>query len=159
GLGKSQFTTYLASQISTGGNWPSREGKCPQGSVLMLSAEDDIADTIRPRLEAARADIDRVHVLTAIKEATATKGFNLARDLQQLEKVLTDIGDVKLIIIDPVTAYLGATDSHKTADVRALLAPVSDLAARHAVAIVAISHLNKGGGSEAMGRITGSLAF
>jgi hypothetical protein len=98
-------------------------------------------------------------VLTAIKDATATKGFNLARDLRELEKALTDIGDVKLIIIDPITAYLGATDSHKTADVRALLAPVADLAARHAVAIVAISHLNKGGGNEAMGRITGSVAF
>jgi putative DNA primase/helicase len=159
GLGKSQFTTYLASQVSNGGNWPAREGSCPHGSVLMLSAEDDIADTIRPRLEAAGADINRVHVLIAIKEATATRGFNLALDLQQLEKALTDIGDVKLIIIDPITAYLGATDSHKTADVRALLAPVSDLAARHGVAIIAISHLNKGGGSEAMVRITGSLAF
>ena len=82
GLGKSQFTTYLAAQVSTGGNWPAREGKCPYGSVLMLSAEDDVADTIRPRLEAAGADIDRVLVLTAIKEATATRGFNLARDLR-----------------------------------------------------------------------------
>jgi putative DNA primase/helicase len=159
GLGKSQFTTYLAAQVSSGGNWAAKEGKCPHGSVLMLSAEDDVADTIRPRLEVAGANIHRVLVLTAIKEATATRGFNLARDLQQLEKALTDIGDVKLIIIDPITAYLGATDSHKTADVRALLAPVSDLAARHGVAIVAISHLNKGGGSEAMGRITGSVAF
>ena len=66
---------------------------------------------------------------------------------------------MKLIIIDPITAYLGATDSHKTADVRALLAPVSDLAARFGVAIVTISHLNKSGGSEAMGRVTGSVAF
>ena len=66
---------------------------------------------------------------------------------------------MKLIIIDPITAYLGATDSHKTADVRALLAPVSELAARFGVAIVTISHLNKSGGSEAMGRVTGSGAF
>jgi hypothetical protein len=118
-----------------------------------------VADTIRPRLEAAGADIDRVHVLTAIKDANGTRGFNLARDLQQLEKALIDIGDVKLIIIDPITAYLGGTDSHKTADVRALLAPVSDLAARHGVAIVTISHLNKSGGNEAMVRVTGSGAF
>jgi hypothetical protein len=159
GLGKSQFTAFLAAKVSTGSHWPAREGDSPNGSVLMLSAEDDIADTIRPRLEAAGADIDRVHVLTAIKHEDAARGFNLGRDLLALENALAKIGDVKLIIIDPITAYLGAIDSHKTGDVRALLAPVSELSARQGVAIVAISHLNKGGGNEAMGRITGSLAF
>jgi hypothetical protein len=159
GLGKSQLTTYLAAQVTTGGNWPAGEGNCPSGKVLILSAEDDVADTIRPRLEAAGADIERVHVLTAIRDANAVRGFNLAHDLSALETEIAQIGDVKLIIIDPITAYLGATDSHKTADVRALLAPVADLAARHGVAIVAISHLNKSGGNEAMARVTGSGAF
>ena len=57
----------------------------------MLSAEDDVADTIRPRLEAAGADIDRVHVLTAVQDAGAVRGFNLARDLVALEaKLVTD---------------------------------------------------------------------
>jgi hypothetical protein len=63
------------------------------------------------------------------------------------------------VIVDPLTAYLGNTDSHKNAEVRALLAPLGDLAARHGVAIVCVSHLNKGGGSEALTRVTGSLAF
>ena len=159
GLGKSQFTAYLAAMVTRGGPWPAGEGRAPKGSVLMLSAEDDVADTIRPRLEAAGADIYRIDVLTAVQDAGAVRGFSLARDLVALEAELVRIGDVRLIIIDPLTAYLGATDSHKTADVRALLAPVSDLAARYGVAIVTISHLNKGGGNEAMGRVTGSLAF
>ena len=159
GLGKSQFTAYLAAKVTTGGLWPAGEGQAPKGSVLMLSAEDDVADTIRPRLEAAGAEVNCVHVLTAVQDAGAVRGFSLSRDLVPLEAELVRLGDVRVIMIDPLTAYLGATDSHKTADVRALLAPVSDLAARYGVAIVTISHLNKGGGNEAMGRVTGSLAF
>ena len=60
GLGKSQLTTFLAAQVTNGGRWPAGEGRAPKGSVLMLSAEDDVGDTIRPRLEAAGADVDRV---------------------------------------------------------------------------------------------------
>jgi hypothetical protein len=160
GLGKSQFTAYLAARVTMGGAWPAREGRSPIGSVIMLSAEDDIADTIRPRLEAAGADIERVHVLTAVRDADAVRSFNLGRDLATLETALQQLGDVVLIIIDPITAYMAGTDSHKNSDVRALLAPVSDLASRHGAAIVVISHLNKGGGAgDAMGRITGSIAF
>jgi hypothetical protein len=160
GLGKSQFTAYLAARVTKGGHWPAREGRSPAGSVIMLSAEDDIADTIRPRLEAAGADIDRVHVLTAVRDADAVRRFNLGRDLASLELALQQIGNVMLIVIDPVSAYMAGTDSHKNSDVRALLAPVSDLASRHSAAIVVISHLNKGGGAgDAMGRITGSIAF
>ena len=62
GLGKSQLTTFLAAQVTNGWRWPASEGRAPKGSVLMLSAEDDVADTIRPRLEAAGADVDRVHM-------------------------------------------------------------------------------------------------
>lgn len=160
GLGKSQFTAYLAARVTKGGPWPVREGRSPMGSVIMLSAEDDIADTIRPRLEAAGADIERVHVLTAVRDADAVRSFNLGRDLAHLEKALQQLGDVVLIIIDPITAYMAGTDSHKNSDVRALLAPLAEMASRHGAAIVVISHLNKGGGAgDAMGRITGSIAF
>ena len=62
-------------------------------------------------------------------------------------------------MIDPITAYLGDADSHKHAEIRGLLAPLADLAAKHGAAIVCVSHLNKCGGGEAMMRITGSLAF
>ena len=159
GLGKSQLTAFLAAKVTTGSRWPADEGTSPKGSVLMMSAEDDVADTVRPRLEAVGADVDRVHILEGIKDAGAVRGFNLGRDLQALKDELGRIEDVRLIVIDPITAYLGGTDTHKTADVRALLAPVSELAAAHGVAIVAVSHLNKGSGGEAMARITGSVAF
>jgi putative DNA primase/helicase len=61
--------------------------------------------------------------------------------------------------IDPLTAYLGETDSHKAADVRAVLTPLGEVAARRGAAIVAVSHLRKSGAGEAMLQVTGSLAF
>jgi len=73
--------------------------------------------------------------------------------------MLEHIGDVALLVIDPVTAYLGNTDSHKTADVRSLLLPLSEMAAEHGTAVVCVTHLSKGGSSEALLRVTGSLAF
>ncbi len=159
GLGKSQLMASMSAIVTTGGTWPASADKSGLGSVVILSAEDDAADTIRPRLEAAGADIDRVFVLDAVGEGKKQRSFNLAEDLQKLEALLSEIGDVALVIIDPITAYLGGADSHKTADIRALLAPLSDTAARHSAAVVCISHLNKGGSSQALLRVTGSLAF
>jgi hypothetical protein len=73
--------------------------------------------------------------------------------------MIEEIGGAALIIIDPISAYLGGIDSHKNADIRALLAPLAELAAKHEVAIIGVSHLNKCGGGEALTRIMGSLAF
>ncbi len=165
GLGKSQITASLAAIVSTGGRWPVDRSPCERGSVVILSAEDDAADTIRPRLEAAGANLDRVYILDAVREIGG-KGegreriFTLSGDIPHLGYLLERLDDVALVIIDPITAYLGDTDSHKNAEVRALLAPLAKLAERYRVAVVCVSHLNKGGGSsEALLRITGSLAF
>jgi putative DNA primase/helicase len=77
-----------------------------------------------------------------------------------LEEVLAAHPACKLVNIDPISAYLDGTDSHTNAAVRGLLAPLAELAAKFKVAIVAVSHLNKGGGqTSAMYRITASLAF
>jgi hypothetical protein len=135
------------------------------GNVVFLNAEDDPADTLRPRLEAAGADLDRVHFVDGVIVGysgdgdSRNKAFSLEADLQALGKTLEGLGSVALVVIDPVTAYLGKTDSHKNAEVRALLAPLSELAAKHNTAIVAVSHLNKGGGTQALMRVSGSLAF
>ena len=67
--------------------------------------------------------------------------------------------DCRLVVIDPVSAYLGGTDSHKNAEVRELLTPLADLASRYRVAILAVTHLNKGQGGNAIHRFSGSLGF
>jgi putative DNA primase/helicase len=166
GLGKSQLTVHMAAQITTGGKWPNGEGVAPFGSVIILSCEDDPADTLVPRLLAAGADTSRVHIVEAIKEAASGGGqerqFNLAKDVKALCDAIEQIGDVRLVIIDPVTAYLGndgKVDSHKNAEVRGALAPLQSHAAKFGFAAVGVSHLNKGGGQEALMRVLGSLAF
>jgi putative DNA primase/helicase len=164
GLGKSQMTASLAAIVTTGGRWPVDGGACCAGSVVFLSAEDDAADTIKPRLLAAGADTSRCYMLDAVADRDADgapriRSFNLQSDLDRLAALLDRIGDVALVVIDPISAYLGGTDSHKNAEVRAVLAPLAELAARHGAAVVCVSHLNKAGGNEALMRVTGSLAF
>ncbi|MGB8437184.1 MAG: AAA family ATPase [Burkholderiales bacterium] len=164
GLGKSQLCLSLAAIVSTAGLWPVDRTRAERGSVVILSAEDDAGDTLRPRLEAADADLDRCHVLDAVRVESregmpTTRMFSLREDLDRLSWLLDQIGDVTLVVIDPISAYLGGTDSHVNADVRALLAPLSEVAARHSVAIAAVSHLNKSGSQQSLLRVTGSLAF
>lgn len=160
GLGKSQLTAYMAAVVSMGGVWPVTQERCEAGNVIMLSAEDDVADTIRPRLEAVGADLRRVMAVDAIKvEAGAERAFNLQKDLDKLGMLIEHIGGVSLVVIDPITAYLGDADSHKNAEIRALLAPLAAFATKYDTAVVCVTHLNKGGSSQALLRVTGSLAF
>lgn len=165
GLGKSQVTASMAAVVTTGGTWPVDGSRCERGNVIFLSAEDDAEDTIRPRLEASGADLTRIFILDAVVEAFNADGdeirraFNLKTDLIRLGKMLDEIGGAAMIVIDPITAYLGEADSHKNAEIRALLAPLGELAAKHGAAVVCVSHLNKGGSGEALMRVTGSLAF
>jgi putative DNA primase/helicase len=164
GLGKSLLTVAIAAAVSVGARWPDGASGT-QGDVLLLSAEDDAADTIRPRLEAAGADLARVHVLRGIREfsrdgeETRLREFSLRRDIEVLNDLLVRIGDVVAVIVDPVSAYFEAVDTHNNADVRGTLAPLAALAMQRRVAILTVSHLNKGGSSNALYRATGSLGF
>lgn len=164
GLGKSQVCASLTSVVSRGGQWPVDRSPCAQGSVVILSAEDDPEDTIRPRLEAAEADLERVHILDAIRcqnehGEDAKRGFDLTADVSRLGALLDELEDVALVIIDPITAYLGDADSHKNAEVRALLAPLAEMASRHGAAVIAVSHLTKSSGMDALLRVQGSIGF
>ena len=128
----------------------------------MLSAEDAVGDTIRPRLEAAGADLNLVEVLEAIHDEKngAKRSFNLKDDLDKLETAIADYGDVVLVTLDPITSYLGrGVDSHQTADVRAVLEPLASFSERTGVAVLAVSHPPKAPQAKAINSITGSLAF
>ncbi|MBN1809422.1 MAG: AAA family ATPase [Planctomycetes bacterium] len=165
GLGKSFVTLDLAARVSSGKCWPDLPIlPNPPGGVVLLSAEDDLADTIRPRLDAAGADPTRVVAIQAVRKMQPMGQqredyFDLTEDLPALETAIERTADCRLVVIDPLTAYLGKTDSHKNAEVRAVLAKLFDLATRRKTAVLAVTHLNKAGGLPAIYRAMGSLAF
>jgi hypothetical protein len=164
GLGKSQAALDFAAIVTTGARWPGSDTHAERGSVLILSAEDDAADTIKPRLLAAKAMMKRCFIIEAVRVTNGDgqerrRAFSLLDDLARLDKLLEEHNDIRLAIIDPLSAYLGAIDSHRNAEVRAALAPLADLAARRGVAVVAISHLRKNMDGDAILRVSGSLAF
>jgi len=161
GLGKSQLTAFMAAAITTGGQWPCNEGQAALGSVIILSAEDDAADTIRPRLDAAGADPTRILIVSAVQsdDGKGRRTFNLQADLDLLEQEITKARDVRLVIIDPISSYMGKTDSHKNSDVRGVLEPVGEMAARLRVAVVSVTHKSKGKGNSAINSAIGSIGF
>ena len=163
GIGKSFMTLDMAARVSTGTAWPdAREEPIPPGDVVILSAEDAPADTIRPRLDAARAAVRRIHIVEGVRDAGGDepRSFNLQRDLYLLGRYVEELGAVRLAVIDPLNAYLGEKiDAHKDADVRRVLHPLSVFAANHNVAVVTVAHLNKTPGDQAIYRVLGSVAF
>jgi hypothetical protein len=163
GQGKSFLTLDIASRISRGASWPdSPKQSQPAGDVILLGAEDALGDTVRPRLDAHGADVTRIIAIRGtrfIDDADDQERMvNLVTDLDSIRRVIQSANEPRAVIIDPVSAYLGKTDSHKNAEVRAVLAPLATLASELRVAVIAVSHLRKGEGA-ALYRTMGSLAF
>lgn len=152
GLGKSWLTCALASAVTRGRGLPGAEPFEP-GNVLMLSAEDGLEDTLRPRLDAVRADVSRVYAL-AEPLTFDTPG------LLRLEAAILDYSPV-LVIVDPLFAFTGGkVDIHRANECRAISAPLAAIAQRTGCALVAIRHLGKSrGGGHALNAGIGSIDF
>jgi len=162
GEGKSFLTIDAVSRVSTGTPWPDGSA-CPKGSIILISAEDDPADTIRPRLDAHYADVSRVHLLAAVRRAdgkgTYERLITLA-DVDAIETALARTPDCKLIVINPIGSFLGGqTDSHRDSEVRAVLAPIAALAEKYGPAVLVVAHRRKSAGSIADDLALGSRAF
>ena len=118
-LGKLTVVAGQMGQANPSSRLAGRFHRSPRGGVIMLSAEDDPADTIRPRLEAVGADLARVEIAP-----------DVMLDAARLAALCDELGDVKLITVDPIQAYIPATvNSWKGQDVRMALEPVRQLAA------------------------------
>ncbi len=161
GLGKSQISLNLAAGVTTGVGLPGNGVFKDLGSVIILANEDDAARTIRPRLDAAGADITKVHIVEGVaREGADVDMFQLDQDIADLRERALQIGDVKLIIIDPPSAYLGTkVDSYKDSDVRGVLMPLGRLAQETGAMILLIVHLNKRIDGGAQQRFSGSTAW
>jgi len=140
GVGKSTILYDLAARVS-------REGQ----TVLAVTAEDHLAGVVRPRLEAAGADLDLVRIVTV--------PITLPEDVEVLKELVREF-EAALLILDPLVAFIGdGINTHRDHHVRRVLAPLADLAEETRAAVVVVIHTNKGVGSEPLMRISGSIGF
>jgi hypothetical protein len=166
GLGKSQLLLSVAAAISTGSAWPEGSGPAPLGIVVILSAEDSPETTIKPRLVAMGADIDRIVISTArvTLERDGRKVINPV-SLQNLEywgEFFDRLPDCRLFICDPIPSYLGrGVNDQKNAEIRSVLEPfIEEILRPRGLCMFANTHLNKSVDVKTpVHRITGSIAY
>lgn len=156
GDGKSMLSIDLAARWTSGLAMPDVSRHGGPWPVVMVTAEDDIEDTIAPRLRAAGADMSLVRLID--HGTDETRPFSIAEDMPALYRTVMD-AKAKIVILDPLMAFIGeATDSHNDASTRRALFPLYRLAKDLGVAVVTLRHLNKGSG-RAIYRGGGSIAF
>jgi hypothetical protein len=163
GLGKSTMTLDVAARLTTGSPMPdgSRSDVDGPAAVVLLSAEDGLDDTIRPRLDAAGADASLVVALVGVSDGDPENPERLPTldDIVAIETAVRDNRAV-LVIIDPLMAYMpGRADSSRDQDVRSVLARLARLAEDTDAAIVVVRHLNKSQQANALYRGGGSIGI
>tara|TARA_B100002003_G_scaffold242467_1_gene265497 strand:+ start:820 stop:1896 length:1077 start_codon:yes stop_codon:yes gene_type:complete len=158
GIGKTQICLNIAATISKGGIFSGQSEPCEQGKVLYLTGEDDPSDTIKPRLMACGANQDNVSVLGPLMADGSL--FSLQRHLDIVSDIVSDDGDYKLFIIDPVTAFCGDQfDNNSVTSVRGLAAKLKAFAEDTGLAVIGLNHLTKDEQRSAVNRILGSGAW
>src|SRR5689334_4378705 len=162
--GKSTLLLDLVARVSRGWNMPGPNaallGGNQPGMVILLSAEDDPASVIRPRLEAAGADLDRVVILSVPTLDGGDREVAITDDdIARIEAVALSEGAV-LVVVDPLTAYLtDSTDTNSDHSVRRALVKLKGLAERTGCAVVCVRHWRKSASETALYRGGGSIAF
>jgi putative DNA primase/helicase len=161
-MGKGQIAAFITAAVTAAVALPCDEGKAPQGNVIWFNAEDGESDTVLPRLIAAGADPERVHFVNSARIGGEDRTFSLITDLRLLRKAIKRIGNVVLVIIDPVSAYLGVgkVDGRSATDVRGVLTPLKDMAEELHVAVIGVAHFNKKDDiKSALLRVSDSIAY
>jgi hypothetical protein len=163
-VGKSTLMLDLIARVTTGSPMPDSARLPAPAHCVLLTAEDGLADTVRPRLDAAGGDSSRVHVWEAVLATddggrTEMRPPTIPLDLVRLEHLVDELG-AELVVVDVLAAYLGAEiDDHKNHDVRRALMPLAKMAERAGAAVVVLRHLNKSGGENALYRGGGSIGI
>ena len=151
GEGKTTLVLHLAAALTRGRQIGSDEVRDPV-TVIYQTAEDGLADTVKPRLLAADADCSRVLVIDESEKCVSMTDDRLENAIQQT--------NARLVILDPIQAYLGAdVDMHRANEIRPVMKHLGDLAEKYGCAIVLIGHMNKAVGVKASYRGLGSIDF
>jgi len=149
GEGKTYFAMHLAAACTNGKLLPNMERVEPF-NVIYQTAEDGLGDTVKPRLIEAGADLDRVLVID-------DSDVQLTLSDERIEKAIVE-NNVRLVIIDPIQAYLGAdVDMNRANEVRPIFMRLGQVAQRTGCAILLIGHLNKAAGMQSLQRGLGSI--
>jgi len=163
-VGKSTLMADLAARVTTGARWPDGAANPhPPSGVLILSAEDGLADTVRPRFDVAGGDPDRAFVLDSVRytdeSGAARERLPTLPDDAPLIRDIVIEHDVRLIIVDVLMAFLGGkVDAYRDQDVRAALAPLARLCAETGAVMLPLRHLTKGA-AQALYRGGGSIGI
>ncbi|MDZ4860564.1 MAG: AAA family ATPase [Candidatus Hydrogenedentes bacterium] len=159
-VGKSLVTIDISARLSTGRCFPGGREGCPPCSVVMLNAEDGEADTIRPRLEAAGADLSRVCTIsTSAPGGKAESPISIPTDIDKIKEAIGEC-DANLLVIDPLMAFLsGSINAHRDQEVRRAMHALKCLAEETGVAILIVRHLNKTCGPNPLYRGGGSIGI
>ncbi len=158
GVGKSTIAIKMAASVSAGTPWPDGTS-VEQGNVVIWSGEDDIADTLVPRLEASGANLSRIFFASELTCGKERRAFDPAKDIPALQAAIEASGGAVLLIVDPIVSATAA-DSHKNSETRRGLQPLVDMAAKLDAALLGITHFTKGSeGRSPIDRVTGSVAF
>ena len=149
GEGKTYFAMHLAAACTNGKLLPNTERMEPF-NVIYQTAEDGLGDTVKPRLIEAGADLDRVLVID-------DSDVQLTLSDERIEKAIIE-NNARLVIIDPIQAYLGAdVDMNRANEVRPIFMRLGQVAQRTGCAILLIGHLNKAAGMQSLQRGLGSI--
>lgn len=160
GLGKSTMVADLVARLTTGRPFPDETEAPDAAAAVYIAHEDGIADTLRPRLDAAGADVTLVHALAGF---TVTEGGErlpvIPGDVDAIAAVVRNRG-ARLLVIDPLYAYLDSnTDSFRDHDIRAALVHLATMAEKTGTAVLLIRHLRKSGNAPALYRGSGSIGI
>lgn len=160
-VGKSVLTCDLAARKTTGMPWPlGNDPANPSGSVAIMAVEDSPETTIVPRLRAAGADLDRVHLIEGVHRDGVRDGFDIAKDIGRLDALRRRCPDLSLVIIDPLDSYIGTeVDTRSGNKVRQALWPLKDWADATGVTVLIVHHLNKSASTTPLDRVSGSRSF
>ena len=166
GIGKSLVALDIAARVSSGAPWPDTPDVPREpANVLVFSMEDDLSDTIKPRLLRAGADSQRTFVVEGVyneppfENLQWKRRFRIREDIRSVKEMCKVFQPVRLIVFDPIAAYCGNGDGAAMSVVHSMLAPLLETAAQFGIAVLCTTHLTRGSSGKAVYRAANRLAF
>lgn len=150
GEGKTTLALAVTAALSCGKMLPGDTEPREPMNIIYQTAEDGLADTIKPRLEAANADCSHILVIDESKEELSMNDERIVEAIK--------LTNAKLVILDPIQAYIGANvDMHRANEIRPIMAKLGRIAETYGCAVVLIGHMNKASGQKCAYRGLGSI--